>query len=113
MSQIVYQDGVRREWWDDATRTYTAYDEAGVPIVERPYTAEENAVADADAAANVLAANKVTVDQRLAEHFTEIQTLVATTNAEINDNPAAEIKKVARAVRRLIRVALQQYDGSD
>lgn len=41
-----YLDNVLRERWDDVARVYTAWDENGVQIEQRPYTAEENAQAD-------------------------------------------------------------------
>lgn len=50
MSTDVYRDNVLRERWDDATRTYTAWNASGVQASSRPYTAQENAYADAVAA---------------------------------------------------------------
>lgn len=47
----VYTGGILRERWDDETRTYTAWDEDGVQTEQRPYTAEENTRADAEAEA--------------------------------------------------------------
>lgn len=49
MSAQRYEGDVLREWWDDATRTYTEYDETGTVVSTRPYTDEENAQADAEA----------------------------------------------------------------
>jgi hypothetical protein len=43
----VYVDGVLRERWDDTARVYTAWDAQGVQTTSRPYTAAENAAADA------------------------------------------------------------------
>ena len=42
----VFTDGVLRELWDDTARTYTAFSKAGVQTDTRPYTAEENTMAD-------------------------------------------------------------------
>lgn len=44
-----FRDGVLREKWDDATRTYTAYDATGKQTSTRPYTTAENTAADAAA----------------------------------------------------------------
>ena len=49
MSWTVHASGAIRERGDDATRTVTTYDETGA-VSTRPYTAEENAAADAAAA---------------------------------------------------------------
>ena len=42
-----YVDGILTREHDDATRTFTTYDEQGNITSERPYTIEENAAADA------------------------------------------------------------------
>jgi len=42
-----YLDNVLRERRDDVARTYTSWDENGTQTEQRPYTAEENAEADA------------------------------------------------------------------
>lgn len=47
MSTLIYLDNVLRESWDDESRTYTSYDEAGEVVSSRPYTEAENAAADA------------------------------------------------------------------
>ena len=50
MMSRTYQDGVIRTWHDDYTRTVTTYDEQGTVTGTRPYTADENAAADEQAA---------------------------------------------------------------
>lgn len=59
-----YVDGVLRERWDSTTRLYTAWDASGVQTSQRPFTAEENAWADAAAAAAELEANETTLRSR-------------------------------------------------
>lgn len=49
--------------WDDASRTITTYDETGAATSTRPYTAEENAAADAAIAD---AARFDSIEERLA-----------------------------------------------
>lgn len=49
MSTQVYMDGVLREWWNDATATYTEYDATGAQITTRPYDAAEIAEAATEA----------------------------------------------------------------
>lgn len=46
-----FTNGILRERRDDTTRTVTTYDETGTVTSTRPYTAEENAAADAAEAA--------------------------------------------------------------
>lgn len=46
-----YVDGILRERGDDTARTVTTWDSAGIPIGTRPYTAAENAAADAESLA--------------------------------------------------------------
>lgn len=51
MSAYIYSGGTLREAWDDATRTFTEYNAQGQQTSTRPYTAGENAAADAALAA--------------------------------------------------------------
>jgi hypothetical protein len=49
MSWTIHASGVIRERGDDTTRTVTTYDASGTATSTRPYTADENAAADAAA----------------------------------------------------------------
>lgn len=113
MSTSVYDiNGTLREEWDDDARMYTEYDEQGAVESTRPYTAEENARADAEAAETLEQDNKRTIEEALAVDLTAMQTIIDTANATINAGPAAYIKDIARAIRRLDRMALGQFDGT-
>lgn len=112
MSAYSYRDGILREKWDDATRTYTAYDATGAQISTRPYTAAENAQADADAARLLAAANESTIETNLASDLAAMQAIINETNSDLRTDPSQEIKDIARAMRRTIRMALQQFDGT-
>ena len=57
--------------------------------------------------------NKRSSEQKLTDGLAEIATLIATTNATINANPAAYIKDIARRQRLLIRVALERHEASE
>jgi hypothetical protein len=109
----VYTDGVLREQWDDATRTYTAWDENGEQTEQRPYTAEENAQADAAATAATETANKSTIETNLEQDYANMQAIKAQSNADLRADPSQEIKQIADAVRRLTRMALENYSGTD
>ena len=51
MTRNYHVDGILRERWDDDSRTVTTYDETGAVTSTLPYTATENAAADARVAA--------------------------------------------------------------
>jgi hypothetical protein len=112
MSTYVYIGTVLRQKWDDASRTYTAWDAAGVQTSTRAYTASENAAADAAATQLTLASNQSTIQTNLAQDLVAMQSIIDDTNANINASPAADIKSLARAMRRSIRMTLQQFDGT-
>lgn len=46
MMRESWSEGTLRERWDDIARIYTAWDESGAQIEQRPYTADENAEVD-------------------------------------------------------------------
>ncbi len=99
---------------DSETRLATVYDTQGQQVGEpRPYTAEENAAADAAAAAEQADSNKRTITEALAEDFTAMQDIIAQTNADLRADPAQEIKALARAMRRQIRIARGDYTGTE
>ena len=108
-----YIAGMLRERWDDTTRTYTAWDDAGTQTEQRPYTAAENAAADEDAVAATQTANKSTIETNLSEDLDAMQAVIDQDNAMLRDDPAQEIKDIARAVRRLIRMALDDFTGTE
>lgn len=61
MSSETYTDGVLRERWDDTTRTYKAWNASGQQTSTRPYTAAENAAADAALAQEQASAEAATL----------------------------------------------------
>lgn len=113
MSQSEYTDGVLTKFWDDTTRTYHEYDATGVETYTRPYTDDENATADAAAVDNELAENKSTIETNLAADLDAMQAILDQTNANLRADPSQEIKDIAQAVRRLTRIALDDYSGTE
>lgn len=111
MSEI-YVEGVRREWWDDPTRTYHEYDVAGVEVLIRPYTPGENAELDARTVAEQQDTNRRTIEDKLDAAVADVQTLLDASNATINAGPAPYIKTLARVARLLIRLARRKFDGT-
>lgn len=61
MNEVFDGNGTLRERWDDDTRTYTEWDAEGAQTSTRPYTAEENAAADAALAAEQARAEAATL----------------------------------------------------
>ena len=98
---------------DDATRTVTTYDESGVVASTRPYTAEENAAADAAITAAAVRAqqeaDRLTVRQIITDLRAEkarAQAVIDTPNSTIKTNPAPYVVDVARAAKRIADAAL-------
>ena len=106
-----WSDGVLVEAWDDDTRTHTDY--TTDPDTVRPYTADENAAADARAAAATAAGNEATLEDELEASLTELQIIIDTDNATINDNPAGEIKDIARVHKKTIRKVTDRFEATE
>jgi hypothetical protein len=56
--------------------------------------------------------NKRTIEEALAADLVKMQAIIDDTNNNINSNPAARIKDMARVHRRLIRQALRSFEGT-
>jgi hypothetical protein len=110
----IYEDGVkvRVEAWDDTTRQVTVYEADGKTVIvpTRPYTVDENELAD-DAAAvkaaetsarNRVAAVKLVVTDLQAEK-TRVQRIIDTDNALLK---VGDVKDVARAAKRIADAAI-------
>ena len=81
----------------------------GVPTevwVVRPWTVEE-------LTSQAASANQKTIEQKLATRLGDMQAILDQTNAAIRTDPSQEVKDLARAVRLLTRLQLNQYDGVD
>ena len=103
------------EFWrfDDATRTVFHHAPDGTVIDSRPYTAEEIAAADAGAATATQFANKSSLELHLEEDLAAMQVIKDTPNSTINASPASYIKEVAVAVRRLIKMTLEDFSEAE
>lgn len=106
-------DGVLREQWDETARVLTSWDEHGVQVEQRPYTAQENTAADARAVVETLAANEKSISAKLANDLAAMQAILDQTNADLNAGPAQELKDLAKAVRRLIRKVERILDDTE
>lgn len=110
--RVIDGNGVTRQWWDDATRTYHEYDAAAVETFSRPYSVQENADADARALAATQDANRRSIEDKLDAAMADIQALLDTSAGTINAGPAPFIKTLARVARLLIRLARRRFDGN-
>jgi hypothetical protein len=111
MSTDVYANGVLTERWDDPTRTHTDY--TTDPDTVRPYTAQENADADARDAQAADMAERAATEDRVASIIDDlqaekdrVQVTIDTDNSVINDSPANYVKDNARAAKRIADAAI-------
>jgi hypothetical protein len=112
-TSVYYPTGDLAERWDDTARTYTAWDPAGTVTETRPYTATENTDADTRATAVTEAGNAAEIDSDLDAAIAELQAIIDTDNATINDNPAGEIKDIARTLKKTIRKLNQRFEDTE
>lgn len=115
MSAEIYINGVLRERWSDGSRIYTAWDSNGnvMPDTPRPYTTQENALADGQALVVAQQNNATALNNDLTAFLTTLQTIIDTSNSTINSSPASYIKDLARVGRKLIRVVTRSLDGTN
>jgi len=95
---------------DPVGRTVNEYDTEAQVIVVRPYTEEENQaqdVVDAETASH--ASNKSTIETNLEADLALMQAIKDQTNAELREDPSQELKDLAVAVRRLIKMSLEDF----
>jgi hypothetical protein len=57
--------------------------------------------------------NQSAIETNLAEDLDAMQAIVDSTNADLNANPAAAIKDIARMCKRLGRTAIKDYSEVD
>lgn len=90
---------------DDATATFTRWNDAGTVVESRPYTAGEAAIAAAEAAAVAVQANQRTVEDRARAAITANNTYLAIaspTNAQV----VAQVRRLTQECTALIKLAL-------
>lgn len=111
--KVYVNDVLREEWNDDANpRTVTFYSESGAQTSQRAYTPAENIAADAIIAALNSGANRASVVANLNLDLIEMQTIIDTQNNQLTYS-AAMMKTFARAIRRLDRMALGNFDSAN
>lgn len=113
MSSYAYdQNNVLREWWDDASRTYFAYSASGEQVSSRPYTTEENALADAEASLETALSNREQIETKAAQALAANATFLAL-NSPTNAQTLAQVKMLTRECTALIRLVLSRLETTD
>ena len=109
-TRVIDGNGVTRQWWDDASRTYFTYNAAGVQTSATPYTTAENAAADRRATAALETTNATSLRDKARTALTGNNTflgIASPTNAQVS----AQVKALTRQVNALIK--LEVGDLSD
>lgn len=108
-----YQDDLHTAY-DDATRIASEYEPGGTVLIqERPYTEDENARADGVVQAGEHAENKSTIETNLEADLALMQAIKDQSNADLRADPSQELKDLAVAVRRLIKMALEDFSEAE
>jgi len=108
MSLDIYRDGTLVQRWDDTARTYADY-QTDPPTV-RPYTAAENAAADAEGTRAARTAAEETLRTQLQAGIAEIK--AACDAAQADTATAAALKTQAVAVSATIAARKTAVDAS-
>ena len=121
MSEVAYGQGGYRPahpslgrilFADDITSTVTRWDDAGVVVETRPYTAAELAAVAAEAVNRTKAGNKATIEQRATQALTANATFLAIASPT-NAQTLAQVQRLTKECTALIRLALNLHDTTD
>ena len=110
MSIRIYANETLREWWDDATRTVTTYDENGAITSSRPYTPAENTEADAQAAT---AAKLASLAQLRADIITKAIAWLEADSATAQTRATAISNAVSTVQTRKAQVQAFTFNGAN
>lgn len=100
-------DGTLRQWWDDATRRYHEYTAAGVETLDRPYTPEENADADARAKLATEATNEADLLAKARNAINGNKNFLAIASPT-NAQTVTQVKALTRQMNALIRLEVRE-----
>jgi len=114
MLRETFAGGVLRERWDYTTRVYTAWDDQGTQTAQRPFNAEENALADAELSVAAQETNEIQVAANLDGIFDSLRTVATGTGTFVNNTARdAAIRACARGIILIIRLLRRRLDAVD
>ena len=100
--------GDRIVWHDDETRTFYDF----LNEEERPYTAEENAAADAAEAARAVGANREVLTERARSALVSNREFLAVASPT-NAQTLAQVRALTRQMNSALRLILGDLSGTD
>lgn len=120
MSSVqTYDNGRLREQWTNATQPgdptpagYSAWDAQGIVTTQRALTTPESSQLAAQDAGAAIAANQSTVQQQAQAALVNNRTYLAVGSPN-NAQVVAQMRALTQQVQGLIRLALQQFDGTN
>ena len=120
MSHVIYWAGGlnasapaqnKAQQWDDATRTYTSWDASGNQTLQRPYTTDENADADARQQAATDDANRTSLQTKATNAIATNNKFLAITSPT-NAQAVAQVQALTRQNTAIIRLLLGLLDST-
>lgn len=111
MSDLIqrWANGALVEQWDEGARTYATYNPDGTVKAARPYTATENAAADAAVSRDAASTNDADLRTKASQALTVNATFLALA-APTNAQTTAQVKALTRETSALIRLTIRALD---
>lgn len=107
-----YANGVLRAEWNPTTRIYREWDASSVLTLERPYTAAENAFADAQAQAETEMSNETSLRDKARTALTNNATFLAIATPT-TAQAITQVKALTRQVNALIKLQIRDLTDTN
>lgn len=105
-----YKSGIVAQEWNDELRQYTYRNTDGAILEQRPYTAEENAQADARAAYESAVVNEAALMSKARQALISNAEFLANTSVT-NAQAVSQVKALTRQVNALIRLQVRDLSN--
>ena len=102
----------KSQQWDDDTRTYTSWDMSGTQTLQRAYTTQENADADARQQAATDDANRKSLQTKASNAIATNNNFLAIASPT-NAQAVAQVQLLTRENTAIIRLLLGLLDSTD